>query len=237
MTAVATRPEHKVRLRSRFWLWTLVAVIGTPLLLAGAMWAYGPYWIAPVDDFVQGPGGAIAYISLGNQLRNQAPEFWGGEDVELVMNQAEFSGMLSSALLSGRQDSNPIRKVRASLSDSEIRVESVLMFEEEAIPERYRGPVGLKLGLRPMVTEGGLIEFRIARAAVGRIPVPPVLIRWSGKLYKVQAQGFNPAGPSVHLPLSDMVASLFGRNVRIRQFKADEGRLLLVVAMQPKDVE
>lgn len=213
----------------------MLLLLALPACGALAAWSYGPYWIAPVDNFTQGPGGAVAYVNLYRQLQEQAPAFWEGKDIVIVLNQAEFSGMLSSALLSGRDEADPIRKVRAGLLDGEIRVETVLRLPYPQVPERYHGPIGLKLRLLPLVTEQGLIRFRINRATIGQIPVPPTAIKWAGNLFGIQAPGFDPEGPAILLPVGEMVTSQFGRTVTIKEFTADEGKLTLVVAMRTGD--
>lgn len=232
MTApIVTQTRRRVRLRWRLLGWTLLLLAALPFLLAAAAWAYGPYWIAPVDDFAQGPGGAVAYVSLYRQLQQQSHHFWTGGDVRISMNQAEFSGMLSSALLSGRTDEAPVRKVRAGLVDGEIRVETVLRLRHPQIPERYQGPVGLKLRLHPDVDEGQ-VRFRITRATLGRIPIPTKLIQWAGRLVDIPIPGFNPAEPAILLPVSDMVTAQWGRQITIKQFTADDGQLALVMSME-----
>lgn len=212
--------------------WTLAGLVGVAVLLALAVWAYGPYWLAPVEDFAQGPGGAVAYVSLYQQLNRQGGQFWAGGDLTIVMNQEEFSGMVSSALLSGRRPENPIRKVRTTLIDGEIRVETILQLPYEQVPERYRGPIGLKLRLRPAVAQNGVVQFQISRATVGRIPIPTALIRWAGRAFPINAPGFNAQDPSISLPVSDAIASHFGRQVRIKQFSANGGQMSMVIAMQ-----
>lgn len=235
MTASAVKERIRVPRLWRLLGWALAALIALPSVALLSLWAYGPYWIAPVEDFTQGPGGAIAYVSLYNQIQTQQADFWTGGDVTLEMNQVEFSGMLSSALLSGQGQQHPIRKVRAGLADGEIRVETVLELPYASIPARYRGPVGLKLRLLPVVAENGVLRFQITRATLGRIPVPTRLIHWAGRLIPVTAPGFNPEGPSVMLPAGDMIARQLGRSVTIKQFASDAGKLKLVVAMTPKD--
>lgn len=192
-----------------------------------------PALMAPAQDFTQGPGGAGAYVSLWNQLQDQYPEFWSGAEIQLTMSEAEFSGMVSSALLSGRGPADPLQKVRAGLDDGEIRVETVLNLPWPEIPERYRGPVGLGVSLRPVVLESGLIRFRISRAQVGQIPVPLVAIRWAGRLVPAGVQGFDPLSASISLPVGDMVAASLGRRLAIRNVTAEVGRLTLTLALAP----
>jgi hypothetical protein len=235
LSAIIAKEQTKTVRWGRLLIWVVAALLILPAAGVAALWAYGPYWIAPVEDFTQGPGGAIAYVSLYNQIQSQAANFWSGGDVHLEMNQAEFSGMLSSALLSGKRPDAPIQKVRTGLLDGQIRVETVLMLPYPSIPERYQGPVGLKLRLRPMVAGNGTIRFQITRATLGRIPIPPQLIQWAGRLYDLNMPGFNANGPSIQLPAGDMIASQLGRSVTIKRFTADEGKLTMVIAMPQKE--
>jgi hypothetical protein len=105
------------------WLLTLVIVL--PLLTAATLWFAGPSLFAPVEDFPQGPGGAIAYISLFKQLQPQLGKLLTGKDLTLVMTPAEANGMLSSALLAGRKPGAPIQKVRSALGDHVITVDLI----------------------------------------------------------------------------------------------------------------
>ncbi len=231
MSAVAVQERPQRRLIGRVILWSLVALLALPGLGALAVWSYGPYWIAPVEDFAQGPGGAVAYISLLNQIQQQAGSFWSGGDLKLVMTESEFSGMLSSALLSGRTDANPIRKVRGDLVEDEIRVETVMQFQDERVPARYRGPVGLKVRLNPVVAENGEVQFAITRATVGRIPVPRQAIQWAGRFLPAGTPGLNLNEAMISLPLGDMIAAQLGRRVEVKDVAVDNGKLSLVLSL------
>lgn len=229
MAAVAVQEGQQRKSLSRPLVWILLTLFLLPGLGTLALWAYGPYWVAPVEEFTQGPGGAVAYISLLNQIQDQAATFWSGGDVRLIMTESEFSGMLSSALLAGRGEEYPIRKVRSDLVDGEMRVETVMRFQHPRVPERYRGPVGLKVRLNPVVGKNGSIQFAITRAAVGRIPVPRQVIRWAGRLLPVGAPGLDTENASISLPLGDMVAAQLGRRVNVKDVTVADGKLSLVL--------
>jgi hypothetical protein len=222
------RSFPQLLLRALFWLVAL-AVAG-----AGALWLFGPALIAPREDFVQGPGGVVAYISLSNQLRSQTAQFLTGKDVRLVVKAEEFSGMVSSALLSGRQATNPITKVRASLPDGQIRVDMVLDLPYEQVPERFQGPVGVTLHLQPIVAVGGQLRFQITGATLGRIPVPVRFIKWAGQRLKLNINGYDPREATIQLPISDVVAGSLGRNIAIKQFTCAQGQLTLVMTSSRK---
>lgn len=210
---------------------TIILLLLSTLLLLGLLLT--PALIAPPQDFVQGPGGAVAYVSLWNQLHEQYPEFWAGEEIHLVMTESEFSGMLSSALLSGRGPSDPLQKVRAGLADGEIRVETVLTLPWPEIPARYRGPVGLRVRLQPEVAESGLIRFRISRAQVGQIRLPVSLIRWVGSRIPAGFEGLDLRSATISLPVGDMVAASLGRRLELRKVTAVAGRLTLSLSLAP----
>lgn len=230
-------PVKRRRPRSfaRLLLYLLVGLFSLTAAAAGGFWLFGLAWIAPREDFEQGPGGAIAYISLSNQLRSQMDEFWSGQDVRLTMNQAEFSGMVSSAILSGQSPANPITKVRSYLPEGEIQVDMVMVLPYAQVPEKFRHkPIGLTLDLEPRVDRFGQIEFRITYAKVGRIRVPVGLIRQVGRRFGVNVVGYDAEAAAIQLPITDLIASNFGRNIVIREFISSKGNLTLLMAM-PSD--
>jgi hypothetical protein len=230
-TAPRTRPRRRSRL-VRTLLRAAAALIVLVALAAGILWYFGPELVAPVDNFVQGPGGAVAYISMARQIAEQAPEFWTGKDVRLTFTESEFSGMLSSALLSGRQPDSPIRRVRSSLLDNRIQVETILSLHDERVPAQFRDtPIGVTVRLRPTVTPAGQIQFEISRASLGRIPVPTALIRWAGRHLPVSTPGFDAAKATFTLPVSEMITNQFGRNVQLKDFAVTDQDLTLSIAM------
>lgn len=231
-TAAARPRASRLRTASRVAL----ALVLISAMAGGLLWWSAPSLLSPVDDFEQGPGGALAYVSLSNQIREQSSEFWTGGDVEIRLDQEEFSGMLSSALLTGRRPGDPIQRVRGSLVEGEIKVETVLYLPYEAVPERLRGPVGLRLRLDPVVTETGLVQFRITRAFAGRIPISPALIRWVGSMLPVTVPGYDPREAAISLPLGDMVSRSLGRKLEIKRFSSDGGQVHLMIAM-PNEAE
>lgn len=202
-----------------------------PALALTGLWLLGPVLIAPVEPFDQGPGGAIAYVSLYNQLQEQAPQLYGGKDLNLQLNEAEFSGMVSSALLSGRRSSNPIHKVRADLNGGKIYLETVLRFADDQVPERYQGPIGVRLALEPGVEEYGMVQFRIAHVAVGRIPIPRNLIQWVGRQFSLDIPGFDAVSATITLPLGDVLANQVGRPVNVKDFTVNENALIMVLSL------
>jgi hypothetical protein len=200
-------------------------------ITAGLLWWSAPVLLAPAEDFLQGPGGAVAYVSLANQIREQSAAFWAGKDIEIRLSEAEFSGMLSSALLTGRKPEDPIQRIRGSLDGGEITVEAVIHLPYEPVPERLRGPLGLRLRLNPVVTEHGVVRFRITRAFAGRIPISPSLIRWAGRLVPIHRPGLDAREATISLPLGDMVSQTLGRKLQIKRFSAENGHLNLTIAM------
>lgn len=210
---------------------SLITLLVLILLLPAGAWVFGPTLIAPRENFEQGPGGAIAYISLAQQLRAQTAALWNGKNVTLTVNESEFSGMLSSALLSGRTQHNPLRKVRAELQADQIRVESVLMIVDDRVPVRFQGPIGLELRVRPQMAAGGQVRFEITRAAIGWIPVPIRLIQWAGRTLQVDTPGFSASEAVISLPLSDMIGNQIGRKVELKQFSVQEKELTMAAAM------
>ncbi len=223
--------------RWRLAVRTTTVLVLTAILATGLVWWRGPVWLAPIETFAQGPGGAVAYVTIANQIREQSAAFWTGGDVHMQLDQAEFSGMLSSALLTGRTSEDPIQRVRGSLVDGEIKVEAIVQLPNSPLPERFRGPIGVRLRLNPVVTERGLVQFQITRAYAGRVPIPPTLIRWVGRLFPViDIAGFDARAAAISLPLGDMVSSSLGRKLEIKRVSANDGRLQITIAM-PDEVE
>lgn len=234
MAAVVTEPRPPRRsLRRRLLVWAPALLLAGLLLTPLILWAAGPTLLAPVEDFAQGPSGAVAYISLYRQLTDQSAQFWMGQDITLSMTSEELDGMISSALLSGRAADAPIRKVRAGLGDGEIQVETVLQFRRPDVPARYQGPIGLNLALRPMMTKQGRIRFQITSASVGRLPIPTWAIQIAGRIFKVQVPGFDTQGPSIALPLGDMVENSLGRRITIKKIDATSSNLSMTLVSPP----
>lgn len=220
-----------MKLIRTFLAWILILAVAG----AAGLWWFGPDLVAPREDFDQGPGGAVAYITLSNQLRGQTQQFLGGKDVKIIVNQEEFSGMLASALLSGRGQENPVRKVRAYLPEGQLQVDTILELPYAQVPERYRNrPIGLTLDLQPVVSAEGEVQFRITHAKVGMIPVPVSLIKWAGQRLPLKVSNFDLKEATIELPISDLIAGSFGRNLTIKQFDSSKGQLTLVVAMTRK---
>lgn len=208
----------------------LLLVLALPVL-AGLLWWAAPALLAPVEPFQQGPGGAIAYVSVTKQIRDQSYEFWTGGDVQIRLSEGEVSGMLSSALLTGRQPGDPIEKVRGHIVDGTLRVETVVTLPYEQVPQRLRGPLGISVRLSPVVTETGVVQFQIIRARVGRVPIPASLIRLAGRVYPMDRPGFSAQEATINLPISDLVSEALGRRLEIKEFTADHGELILTIAM------
>ncbi|HYF91112.1 MAG TPA: hypothetical protein VD969_02580 [Symbiobacteriaceae bacterium] len=223
------RPRSFFRILVSMLAWLLVLATAA----AGVLWWFGPDLVAPREDFEQGPGGVVAYISLSNQLRSQSEQFWSGQDVDFVVNEAEFSGMVASALLSNRQPDSPIRKVRAYLPEGELQIDMILRLPYPQVPEKFRNrPVGLTVDLQPAVSERGQVEFLITHAKVGRIPVPVSLIKWAGRRTQLDIPWFDAKTASIQLPVSEMITSNYGRNIVIKEFTSSGGKLSLVMAMR-----
>lgn len=193
-----------------------------------------PGLLAPPEDFVQGPSGIVGYVSLSNQLRAQSEAFWTGQDVELRLTEEEFSGILSSALLSGREPGDPIRRVRGTLEQGEIWVDMVLHLSRSSVPARLRGPIGLRLRLVPEVAPSGDVVFGISGTTVGRFAIPPSLIRLLGRMEVVDFPGFDARTARISLPLGNMVANSLGRRLEIKEVLAERGLLSLTIAL-PED--
>lgn len=229
---MATVVHHPRRRRgSRLLLWLLVTLLLLPFAAAGALWVLGPWLLAPVEDFEQGPGAAVAYISLSQQLRNQLDQFWAGKPISVTLSETEFSGLLASAVLSGRAEHNPVRKVRAQLINDQIRVETVLVADDERIPERFRTPKGLRVRMRPSVTDAGSIRLEITRASVGRVPIPIEWIRWAGRTFRIETPGFDARTAVIELPLGEMLGGQFGRTVQISQLDVNEGHVTMTLTI------
>ncbi|MFB5082547.1 hypothetical protein [Symbiobacterium thermophilum] len=198
--------------------------------LVGLWWRL-PLLVAPVADFEQGPGGTEAYVTVATQIREQSASFWTGGDVHLRLSEAEVSGMLSSALLSGGSPDGPLARVRGGVDDGVLLVEAVMAPPADRVPARLAGPVGLRLRLAPEVDETGVIQFRITGAHVGKIPVSPHLIRLAGWLLQPRWQGYDAREAAFILPVSDMISQALGRRIEIRSFTAGQGQLSLTIAM------
>ena len=135
MTLQATTPAPPVRRATTSakasWIRPALALLCAALL---ALWLALPALLAPVAEFEQGPGGTQAYVSVATQIREQSLAFWTAGDVHLRLDEAEVSGMLSSALLSGGSPDGPLARVRAGVDDGAILVEAVLQPPADRVP-------------------------------------------------------------------------------------------------------
>jgi hypothetical protein len=207
----------------------LSLVIILPLLAGATLWFAGPSLFAPVEDFPQGPGGAIAYISLLKQLQPQLGKLLTGKDLTLVMSPAEANGMLASALLAGRKPGAPIQKVRSSLGDNVITVDLILQFDKPAVPERFRGPIGLRLDLVPVMAPDGRLDGHVRSVKLGKVPVPLALVRWAGEHFALATPEFDPSGPTLRIPVSTLVSGGLGRKLTIKTIQVSDQGLTLNV--------
>lgn len=211
--------------------WLVVSLFWLLVAAVGAAWVFGPAWIAPLKDFPASPGGAVAYISLATQLRQQGTQIATGKDFTVEMNEEEFTGLLTSVLMSNKQPTNPLDKVHAALLPDLLQIEGVLRLPYEQIPARFQGPIGLELWLRPHLEQGGQVRLQVIRAALGRVPVPLQWIRWVGQRYPVAIPGYDPNEISISLPMADLMRQQVGRPVKVKGFRADTDKLTMTLAL------
>lgn len=205
------------------------------LLLLGALslWWLVPTLLAPIEPFAQGPSAVVAYVSLWNQLQAQASPFWAGQEIQIHLNDEEFSGMLSSALLSGKRPANPLEKVRGQLLGSQVGVEAVLRLPTAKLPSAWQGPIGLRVGLAPDGVEGGQVRFRIDSVQAGRLPIPLGLVRWAAQFAPQPPTGIDLQAGTIALPVSDLVSQSLGRPLAVKSVAVVDGQLQIAIAMEP----
>ncbi|HYG59572.1 MAG TPA: hypothetical protein VD902_16030 [Symbiobacteriaceae bacterium] len=218
--------------------WLIVMLIITVLVLlaaaGAAVWRWGPEWIAPTEQFTASPGGAVAYIGMATQVRNQGAQIYAGEDFTVSFSDTEFTGLVTSALLSRKQAENPLEKVRATVAPGEIRMDAVLKLPYPEVPARFRGPIGLTLWLQPTVEHGSNVRFQLTRAAIGRIPVPLSTVRWAGEKYAAAVPGYDARDIAFSLPLGDLLGQQMGRPVIIKRMDTNTGTLTMTLAFPAK---
>lgn len=225
--AARRRSERSTRRRR-------LSLIGAPLLLGAlAFWWLLPALLAPVEPFAQGPSAVVAYVSLWNQLQAQSGPFWAGQEVQIRLNAEEFSGMLSSALLSGKRPTNPLERVRGQLSGSQVGVEAVLRLDAAHLPIPWESPIGLRIGLSPDGVADGQVHFRIASVQAGRLPIPLGLVRWAARFAPQPPTGLDLRAGTIALPVSDLVSQSLGRPLAVTSLAVSDGSLQIAIAMAP----
>jgi uncharacterized protein YpmS len=232
VSTVITRTHPPVSHRLKLIVLPMLLLL-LPGISLSLLWVYGPVLVAPQENFVQGPGGAVAYVNLWRQVQAQQAAFWSGQEVEIRIEEAELSGMISSALLSGRAATDPLRKVRTQMIDQQIRVETILHAHDSRVPNRYQGLVGLNLRLQPTVEEDGLVRFQITRTQLGTLPIPIWLIQWLGRYVPADTPHFQAREAAIRFPLSEMIASQLGRSVLVKGLEVRGEELRIRLSLPP----
>lgn len=205
---------------------TIVWLLGILLALVLTL----PYLLRPTLSFQQGPGGEVAYISLLRQLTSQAVSVARGNPVQLRLTEEEFSGLVSSAVLSDWEGPIPQPRLRTRLVDGNIRLEAIVPLDQMDQPWRLIRAVGLTLDLSPSVPPNGPPRFRILHAAIGRIPVSPGVIRLLGKTFAGQVPELDPNEPALLLPMDDLVIAALNRGLTVKQMQVQGNTVLLTVS-------
>jgi hypothetical protein len=229
MSRLERRHQRERRIR-RFTL----LILSLPFLLVGLFWLALPTLLAPVESFDQGPGAAIAYASLVQQLRAQEPTLQRGGELSLRFTEDEWNGLVASAVLSGRGESFPVKRIRTQLLTDGVRLDAVVEPLPDRVPDRFERPIGIQAALHLESLGAREAIFSLSQIRLGWLPVPnTMLTTLSGRLGN-PIPGLDPQSARLTVPLAQLIEGQVQRAVQLKTLKIKPGQITLTVLVGPK---
>lgn len=205
----------------------MIALLAFPIVLALLFILFLPTLISPVEQFEQGPGAAVAYISLAQQLRAQEPTLAKGGRITLRFTDSEWNGLLASAILSGRGPEFPIKRVRSVLLQDGVRLDSIVEPPKGALPRMFERPIGLQVDLHLLSTDERSLTFDLSNLRLGYLTVPNYALRELAPRLGDPLPGFDAEQLRFTLPLADIVEAQIERSVKLSEISLRPGQVVL----------
>lgn len=227
MSRLTRRRDQERNLRR-----TIVALLAFPVLIPILFWIFLPSLLSPVAPFEQGPGAAVAYISLVQQLRAQQSTLDRGGALTLRFTEPEWNGLLASAILSGRGADFPVKRVRSFLLTDGVQLDTIIEPPPGALPSRFERPIGLQADLQLLSLDGGRsVTFGLSRLRLGWLTVPNSALKLIVPRLGNPLPWFDPSGLRLTLPLADMVEAQIGRPIKLTQVSLRPGQVVLTATV------
>lgn len=213
----------------------MIALLSFPVLLLLLFVLFLPKLIEPIDPFEQGPGAAVAYVSLVQQLRAQEEIVASGGQITLHLTEQEWNGLLASAILSGKGSDFPVKRIRSALLQDGLRLETIIEPPPGTLPRQLERPIGLRADLRLLALDERTLSFTLADLRLGYLPVPNYALRTLAPRLGNPLPGFDLTNLRLTLPLADLVEGQVHRNVSLNSVNLGDGRVLLTAQIgQPQ---
>ncbi|HLO02815.1 MAG TPA: hypothetical protein VK191_06905 [Symbiobacteriaceae bacterium] len=186
-----------------------------------------PTLIGPVEQFEQGPGAAVAYVSLVQQLRAQEGALTKGGRITLRFTEAEWNGLLASAILSGRGEGFPVKRIRSALLSDGVRLDSIIEPPPGALPGQFERPLGLQVDLHLIALDERTLSFELSSLRLGYLTVPNYALRELAPRLGNPLPGFDSERLRLTMPLADMVEAQIKRSVKLSEISLQPGQVIL----------
>lgn len=205
----------------------MIALLAFPIVLLVAFFLSLPILIQPVEQFEQGPGAAVAYVSLAQQLRAQEIALAQGGQITLRFTEEEWNGLLASAILSGRGPNFPVKRIRSVLLEDGVRLDSIVEPPPGALPSQFQRPIGLQVDLHLLTLTDRALTFEISGLRLGYLTVPNYALRELGPRLGNPLPGLDTERLRLTLPLADLVEAQVKRSVKLDQITLRPGQVIL----------
>lgn len=205
----------------------MIALLAFPIVLVVLFFLSLPLLIQPVESFEQGPGAAVAYVSLAQQLRAQEVALAQGGQITLRFSEEEWNGLLASAILSGRGTDFPVKRIRSILLTDGVRLDSIIEPPAGALPSQFDRPIGLQVDLHLLTLADRSLTFDISGLRLGYLTVPNYALRELGPRLGNPLPGLDTEHLRLTLPLADLVEAEIKRSVKLEEISLRPGQVIL----------
>lgn len=205
----------------------MIALLAFPIVLLLLFILFLPTLISPVEEFEQGPGAAVAYISLAQQLRAQEATLSQGGRITLRFTEAEWNGLLASAILSNRGPNFPVKRIRSFLLEDGVRLDSIIDPPPGSLPRMFERPIGLQADLHLLSLDERTITFDLSGLHLGYLTVPNYALRELAPRLGNPLPGLDAEHLRLTLPLAEMVEAQVKRSVKLSQISLRPGQVIL----------
>jgi hypothetical protein len=206
---------------------TIMALLAFPVVVTLLFLIFLPNLLSPVESFEQGPGAAVAYVSLTQQLRAQEASLARGGQITLRFTEPEWNGLLASAVLSGRGETFPVKRIRSVLLQDGVRLDTIIEPPPGAVPRWFERPIGLQTDLHLIAQDGRTATFGVANLRLGWLTVPSAALRQLAPRLGNPLPDFDPASLRITLPIAQMIEGQIKRSVQLKEISLRPGQVIL----------